>query len=90
MSDRRELNFKNLFYGRPTTLLQAFKGGVWFLAGSGHLSEGAPDSGLGDCGIVILRSSAPCSLEEAVWSSSPRIPTAYPVIQFRHYLSSWS
>lgn len=90
MSDRRELNFKNLIYGRPATLLQAFKGGVWFPAGSGHLSEGAPDSGLGDGGIVSLRSSAPCSLEETMWSSSPRIPTAYPVIQFRHYLAGVS
>lgn len=56
MSDRRELNFKNLIYGRPATLLQAFKGGVWFPAGSGHLSEGATDSGLGDAEVF-------CSLQ---------------------------
>ena len=54
------------------------------------MSEGAPDSGLGDGRIVSLRSSAPCSLEETMWSSSPRIPTAYPVIQFRHYLAGVS
>lgn len=47
-------------------------------------------TGLGDGGIIFLRSSAPCSLEEAVRSSSPWIPTAYPVIQFRHCLAGVS
>jgi hypothetical protein len=31
---------------------QVFKTGAWFPAGSGHLSEWAPDSGLGDCRVI--------------------------------------